>query len=211
MMRAAMAHLNLAMIHPFSDGNGRMARALQSFVLTRDGVLDPMFASIEEWLGDNTNAYYEILEQTGRGSWNPDRSALHWVRFCLRAHYFQAARIIRRTEEYAAVFGGIEKLVQKKGLPQRMMLPLFDASLGLSLTNGRYVIATGEQTHTASRDLKQLVDLGLLVSVGEKRGRKYMRSPSLLALRQNHRLPKSLIDPYEIVAASAKGPRLPGL
>ncbi len=45
---AAMAHLNLVMIHPFRDGNGRMSRCLQSLVLARDGVLSPVFMSIEE-------------------------------------------------------------------------------------------------------------------------------------------------------------------
>jgi Fic family protein len=43
---AAMAHLNLDMIHPYRDGNGRMARAAQTLVLARSGVADPTFASI---------------------------------------------------------------------------------------------------------------------------------------------------------------------
>ena len=53
-LRAAMAHLNLAMIHPFRDGNGRMARCLQTLVLGSQGNLTPEFSSIEEYLGRNT-------------------------------------------------------------------------------------------------------------------------------------------------------------
>jgi Fic family protein len=53
-VRAAMAHLNLVMIHPFRDGNGRMVRALQTLVLAREQILAPEFSSIEEWLGRNT-------------------------------------------------------------------------------------------------------------------------------------------------------------
>ncbi len=211
-VRAAMAHLNLTMIHPFSDGNGRMARALQTLVLACDGLLlDPMFASIEEWLGNNTQAYYAILAETGQGHWNPGRSALEWVRFCLRAHYFQAARVIRRSEEYAAVYGAIEQMIQEDDYPPRVALPLFDAALGLRLDNPRYVAATGEQAHTAGRDLKHLVKRGWLVPIGEKRGRKYERSPALLALRDKHRLPRSLTDPYVLVAEGLKSPRIPGL
>ncbi len=41
MIRAAMAHLNLVMVHPFKDGNGRMARALQTLVLARERILAP--------------------------------------------------------------------------------------------------------------------------------------------------------------------------
>ncbi len=71
-VRAAMAHLNLTMIHPFSDGNGRMARAVQTLVLAKEGGhTDPMFASIEEWLGSNTEAYYAVLSDVGQGFMAP--------------------------------------------------------------------------------------------------------------------------------------------
>jgi len=62
-----MAHLNLTMIHPFSDGNGRMARCLQSLVLARGGKLSPEFLSIEEYLGRNTPSYYQVLSAVAQG------------------------------------------------------------------------------------------------------------------------------------------------
>ncbi|NIA03686.1 MAG: hypothetical protein GWP12_04075 [Nitrospirae bacterium] len=63
MVRAGMAHLNLVMVHPFKDGNGRMARALQTLVLARERILAPQFSSIEEYLGRNTPAYYGVLAE----------------------------------------------------------------------------------------------------------------------------------------------------
>lgn len=75
LVRAAMAHLNLVMIHPFRDGNGRMARALQTMVLAQDQVIEPTFSSIEEWLGANTRDYYRVLAATGQGAWHPRNSA----------------------------------------------------------------------------------------------------------------------------------------
>jgi Fic family protein len=96
---AAMVHLNLAMIHPFKDGNGRMARALQTLVISQNGISSPTFCSIEEWLGRNTLAYYAILAEVGQGSWQPKNSALPWIRFCLRAHYQQAATLMTRTSD----------------------------------------------------------------------------------------------------------------
>lgn len=68
-----MAHLNLVMIHPFSDGNGRMARCLQTLVLAREGILEPEFSSIEEYLGRNTQDYYSVLAETSEGSWHPKK------------------------------------------------------------------------------------------------------------------------------------------
>ena len=79
MIRAAMAHLNLVMIHPFRDGNGRMARCLQTLVLAREGILSPEFSSIEEYLGRNTQAYYDVLADAGAGHWQPERDARPWV------------------------------------------------------------------------------------------------------------------------------------
>ena len=74
-IRGAMAHLNLVMIHPFRDGNGRMARVLQALVLAREGMLEPAFVSIEEYLGRNTDAYYAVLAEVGGGGWQPQRDA----------------------------------------------------------------------------------------------------------------------------------------
>jgi Fic family protein len=84
-VRSAMAHLNLVMIHPFRDGNGRMARALATLVLTRSDIGEPEFSSIEEWLGANTDDYYGVLAHTGHGSWPPRDDARLWLAFNLRA------------------------------------------------------------------------------------------------------------------------------
>ena len=55
-VRAAVGHLNVAMIHPFSDGNGRMARCLQTLILAREQIIESPFCSIEEYLGRYTQA-----------------------------------------------------------------------------------------------------------------------------------------------------------
>ena len=216
-VKAAMAHLNLTMIHPFKDGNGRMARALQTLVIALDGILHPVFSSIEEWLGQNTEEYYLVLAMTGQGKWNPDRNAQIWVRFCLKAHYQQAATLIRRNEEYSRLFDAIAELTQIKHLPERSNLSLFDAALGFRITNSRYRTDAEVLEITASRDLKRLSESGLIVPLGEKRGRTYRASDVLKEIRQKSRLPRPLEDPYDLIARRQKQaaahvePRLPGL
>ena len=208
---AAMAHLNLTMIHPFKDGNGRMARALQTLVLAREGVVHPLFSSIEEWLGRNTQDYYNVLAAVGEGAWNPANDALPWVRFCLKAHYQQANTMIRRHEEYEALFSSIESLVERLKLNERMTVPLFNAALGMRVTNARYQRETEESSHVAGRDLKALADLALLVPHGEKRGRYYTAGKELGEARQAARRSRTVQDPYELPGVSADpGPRLPG-
>ncbi|EQD70871.1 filamentation induced by cAMP protein Fic, partial [mine drainage metagenome] len=53
-----------------------MARALQTLVLAREGILDPTFSSIEEYLGHNTQGYYAVLGAVGQSEWHPEHDAL---------------------------------------------------------------------------------------------------------------------------------------
>lgn len=198
-VRAAMAHLNLTMIHPFKDGNGRMARALQSLVLAREGILHPVFSSIEEWLGNHTLEYYRVLADTGEGKWAPGRDTLPWARFCLTAHYQQAATLIRRNDEYSRLFDRIEDLIKKSGLPERSAIPVFDAALGWPITSPRYRTDAEVGEYMASRDLKSLCEAGLFEPIGEKRGRYYRRTNVLEKLRNAVRTKKPVENPYEVI------------
>jgi Fic family protein len=217
LVRAAMAHLNLTMIHPFKDGNGRVSRALQTLVIARDGILHPVFCSIEEWLGDNTQEYYDILAQTGQDKWNPQRDALPWVRFCIKGHYQQAAKLIRRNEEAAKLYAGIMQMIEREKLPDRVWMPLFDTALGLRVTNSRYRSDANITDYTASRDLKRLSECGLLAPHGEKRSRRYTAAKPIADLRAATRINRPLENPYDLVARKQKLPvheeelRLPGL
>lgn len=199
---AAMAHLNLTMIHPFRDGNGRMARALQTLVLSRNDILSPTFSSIEEWLGRNTQAYYQVLEKVGSGRWTPQNDALPWVRFCLRAHYQQAETLAVRNREVADVWDNVSRIVASRRLPERVEAALMDAAFGYRVTNGRYRTVNQISEAVASRDLQRLTAAGLLVSRGEKRGRYYLASPDLRTLRAASRQPRGAADPYELVRAA---------
>lgn len=197
---AAMAHLNLAMIHPFKDGNGRMARALQTLVISRNGASSPTFCSIEEWLGRNTPAYYAILKEVGEGSWHPSNSALPWVRFCLRAHYQQAATIMKRNAHFGRVWEEVAKITKQHGLNERVEGALVEAAFGYNIRNQRYREENEISDVVASRDLKRLCDIELLVPVGEKRGRYYQAHADLVSLAINTRDAQRSADPYEIVS-----------
>ena len=203
MIRGAMSHLNLVMIHPFRDGNGRMARALQSLVLAREGFLSPVFVSIEEYLGRNTQAYYDILADVGQGSWNPENDARPWIRFSLTAHLRQARTMLRRVRESERLWTELEKIADQEKLADRVIAVMFDAAIGLRVRNNTYRAAIVDLEEisdaTASRDLGKLVDAGVLESKGEKRGRYYTRSPRLAAVWQaivESRDPKDDRDPF---------------
>ena len=202
LVRAAMAHLNLVMIHPFCDGNGRMARALQTMVLAQDQVLEPTFSSIEEWLGHNTDDYYAVLAATGGGAWHPERDTRLWVQFNLRAHHMQAQTLQRRFDEAEQLWTLLDSLVSRHGLPDRSADALFDALLGMRVTRPSYVKRTEVEVRTASRDLTRMTELGLLAAHGQTRARFYTAGPPLVEeMRALRRRRQPLVDPYPSLQA----------
>jgi Fic family protein len=208
LVKAAMAHLNLVLIHPFSDGNGRMARCLQTLVLACDRVLAPVFSSVEEFLGRNTQAYYDVLADVGGGAWHPDRDARPWIRFILRAHYIQIRTMLRRREEIEELWNGCLSLSNEHRLPERCATAMMDAAYGLRIRRSTYRNAvetsTGDEIsqQTATRDLQAMADRGLLEPVGERRSRYYLAGARPAELRRQvkaKRRPATGDDPFEIV------------
>ncbi len=199
LIKAAMAHLNLVMIHPFSDGNGRMGRCLQTLVLAGVGIVDPTFSSIEEYLGRNTQDYYNVLAEVGRGSWNPQNDTRPWIRFNLTAHYRQAATLLRRTRMISKLWDELEREAAKRGLPERIVPALSDAAVGYRVRSANYRHMADVSKVVASRDLRAAVEAGLLVARGERRGRVYTASDSIRATAQRIRNeePRGIPDPFE--------------
>jgi Fic family protein len=211
LVKAAMAHLNLVMIHPFRDGNGRMARCLQTLVIARDQMLAPVFSSVEEYLGRNTQAYYDILAEVGQGSWHPGNDARPWVRFMLTAHYRQAKTHLRRIEEIERLFAECLELAARHNLPDRAAAGLSEVALGLRLRRNSYLSvvegSAGEEISelTATRDLQAMVRAGLVIPRGETRGRYYVGAPALLEMRDKIRAsrpPRDEYDPFVLAGQS---------
>lgn len=208
LVRAAMAHLNLVMVHPFRDGNGRMARCLQTYVLAREMIAAPVFSSIEEYLGRNTPAYYDILDRVGGGSWHPENDALPWIRFCLTAHFRQAATTLRRMQQFEDLWRSLNEIVRQRRLPERTIGPLGEAAYTGRMRRATYIenveMTQGEEIAdlTASRDLRALVNAGLFDPVGDTKGRHYLPTSMLVNLRDEviARHPRiKQDDPYLII------------
>lgn len=211
MVAAAMAHLNLVLIHPFSDGNGRMARCVQTLLLAAAAVRDddplaPEFLSIEEYLGRNTLGYYAALSAVADGRWSPERSARPWIEFCLTAHLRQARTVLRRVLDFETLWDACSQLAQQRGVPERAVGTLCDAARGWTVRRSLYRTRTetndGEKISDgmASRDLQTMVRAGLLIALGDKRGRRYRSSAELADIWQqirSLRLARDDTDPYQ--------------
>jgi len=172
-VRAAMAHLHVASVHPFRDGNGRVARIAQSLVLAREGLTSPEFFSIEEYLGTHTQEYYTALRETQGGSYQPEGDASPWVAFCVEAHIVQARQRLAQIEHAAARWQYLEALVEGRGWPNRLVIALEQSLFG-GTERSKYGDEASVSPATASGDFRRLLDAGLVVQRGRGRNINYV-------------------------------------
>lgn len=211
LVQGAMAHVNLVMIHPFADGNGRLSRILQSLVLYRAGIEEAEFVSVEEHLGHNTQSYYSVLAETGQGRWSPERDASPWIEFILTAHFRQARTVQRRIWRLSRIAEQVDSLIDTHDLPPRVAAALELSFSGWQLRNATYRDLAEVPANTASRDLNALVAAGVLQRHGAKRGTWYSPAPAhsasidALRARADELFPAGF-DPYRLLR---RGEELP--
>lgn len=97
----------------------------------------------------------------------------------------------------------IRALSQKHGLNERSELSLFDARIGVRVTNSRYRTEANVSEYVASRDLKKLSDLELLNPLGDGRGRAYEAGDELKLIRLKTRSIRRADDPYALAEKKA--------
>jgi Fic family protein len=181
-IRAAMAHLNLVSIHPFRDGNGRVARIIQSLVLAKERLLRPELVSIEPYLGRHTREYYAVLEEVQGPAYDPHRDASAWVEFCIEAHVFEARERRSWLEIAFARHDFCDHLAREQRYPERFVMALDQALLGLPVTNVDYRREADIAGPTATQDLQRLRREGWLDQEGGGRSVRYVASRKLQEL-----------------------------
>ncbi len=199
-VRASMAHLNLVKIHPWADGNGRMSRALSTLVFAREALLPPEFSSIEEWLGrgQNTYAYYQVLEDVGGPAWSPRRDTHGWIRFCLRAHHLQAQQAERRVNLLSRAWVALAEAAAATGLDDRAVFALLPAFWGSRVRRVVYQQDAELSEQQAIRDIREMCRLKWLLAQGQARGRFYVAGPAMTPILESVRQStKPYTDPYK--------------
>jgi Fic family protein len=159
-LKSAIAHLWFVTIHPFDDGNGRIARAIADWVLARAENIGQRFYSMSAQIRRDRKEYYNILEHTQKGSMDIT-TWLQWFIACL-------GRALDGTEiTLAAVLRKARFWEAWTRVPlndrQRLMLnKLLDGFEG-KLTSTKWATITKCSHDTASRDIQGLIDAGILV------------------------------------------------
>jgi Fic family protein len=157
--KAGIAHLWFVTLHPFEDGNGRMARAIADMQLARAEQSPQRFYSMSAQIRAERNAYYDILERTQKGDLDITEWLL-WFLACLNGAFDHAESLL------AGVLAKADFWERHRGKPLNdrqtaVLNRLIDGFEG-KLTSSKWAKLTKVSQDTASRDIKDLIEKGIL-------------------------------------------------
>lgn len=159
-LKAGLAHLWFVTIHPFDDGNGRIARAIADMALARSESSPQRFYSMSAQIRQERAAYYNILERTQKGAMDVTRW-MEWFVGCLGRAIDGAQTTLSGVLAKARFWEGIADVAINER--QRQVLNrLLDGFEG-KLTTSKYAKLTKSSQDTALRDILPLVERGILV------------------------------------------------
>jgi Fic family protein len=179
---SALAHVSIAGIHPFSDGNGRTARIVASLAMYRCGYRLPQFTSLEEWWGRHVEEYYGAFECLGT-EWSSNADVTPFVEAHVRAQVAQVEALSLRNSTERALWTVLRDVaVDDMGLAERVTHALYDAFFAREVTNRYYRGMADVSEVTASHDLGKLVASGAVKAEGAGRSAHYVATPLLYRL-----------------------------
>lgn len=178
---AAWAHVAVAAVHPFRDGNGRTARVVASLAMYRGGFRHPAFTSLEEWWGKNPDRYYGAFDCLG-DQFAADADVTPFIVAHLRAQLTQVIALALRQRVEGLLWTTLENLLDDIGLPSRLANALYDSFFDRDITTAYYQSLIDASPATARNDLVAASAAGLLRGEGKTRGRRYLPGPRLAEL-----------------------------
>jgi Fic family protein len=158
-LKAAISHLWFVTIHPFDDGNGRIARAIADMALARSEASPQRFYSMSAQIRIERNRYYEILEVTQKGGLDIS-DWLEWFLACLDRALSGAEGILEAVLRKAD-FWRKHATTELNPRQRNMLSRLLDGFTG-KLTSSKWAKIEKCSTDTALRDIAYLVDRHIL-------------------------------------------------
>lgn len=159
-LKAGIAHLWFVTIHPFDDGNGRIARAIADLALARSEATPQRFYSMSAQIRAERNKYYEMLERTQKGDLDITVWLL-WFIGCLDRAFDRAEETLASVRQKAQFWESVSNQ-QLNDRQKKVINKLLDGFEG-KLTNAKWAALTKTSSDTALRDINDLIQRGILV------------------------------------------------
>jgi Fic family protein len=161
LLKAAIAHLWFVTIHPFEDGNGRVARAIGEMCLARSDGSAQRFYSMSSRIFEDRKEYYEVLEKTQSGSLDITKWLL-WFLGCLDRAIEQSNQITSSALEKELFWKTLkQKKVSLNSRQIKALNRLFGGFEG-KLTRLKWMKLTKASSRTALRDIEELIAIGVI-------------------------------------------------
>lgn len=169
LIRSGLAHLWFVTVHPFDDGNGRIARAIADMALAQDDGSPRRFFSMSKQIRANQKSYYHVLEVTQSG----DCDVTDWIVWYLEcyAQAIDAAQVTISNVLRASRFWASRPLSVNDR--QRKILSMVLHGYEGKITTKQWMRLTGASKQTAVRDIADLVDNGVFEPHGAGRSTHY--------------------------------------
>jgi Fic family protein len=158
-LKSAIAHFWFVTIHPFDDGNGRIARAISDMLLARSDESSQRFYSMSNQILKERKKYYSALEKTQYGDSNIT-FWLNWFLNCLKNSLINT-EVVLKSVFRKADFWDKHKNTQLNERQRFIINKMFDNFYG-KLTSSKWSKMTKCSTDTALRDIKDLIEKGIL-------------------------------------------------
>lgn len=159
-LKAGVAHFWFITVHPFEDGNGRIARAVTDMLLTRADGVKQRYYSMSAYIRAERNAYYQMLEKCQQGTVEITRW-LTWFLECL-ASAIEHSNVVLGKVLYRHNFWNATAEIQMNARQKHMLDLLLDDFKG-KLTSSKWGKISKCSADTALRDIQHLVKHGVLV------------------------------------------------
>jgi len=163
-IKAALAHLWFVTLHPFEDGNGRIARALTDMILARSDGQSYRFYSLSAQILNERKQYYDILELTQKGGLDITKW-LQWFLYCL-LNALKSSKIILQKVIFKHGFWTTNASKVENEREKKILNKLLDGFEG-KLTSSRWAKIGKCSPDTALRDIKDLIDKQILYKLPE--------------------------------------------
>ena len=171
LVRAAVAHLWFLTLHPFDDGNGRLARALTEYLLAKGERSAMRFYSLSAEIQAGKDAYYDAIERAQRGTLD----VTLWIRWFLGCHRraVGTAQVRLGSILAKAEFWNAHASDELTANQRAMLNRLFDGFKG-NLTSSKWAKICKVSQDTASREINALVAKGIFRREGQGRSTHYV-------------------------------------
>jgi Fic family protein len=162
-LKSAISHFWFATIHPFDDGNGRIARAISDMMLARSDNSSQRFYSMSAQILKERKKYYDALEKTQHGMGDITQWLL-WFLECLKRALLESEKIAQSVI-FKANFWDKHKDTPLNSRQRLMLNKLLDGFTG-KLQSSKWAKISKCSSDTALRDIKDLLDKGILMQDG---------------------------------------------